>query len=139
MCRQGKLFRRRNQFGMIEFILVNVLFYTLLWQIFHLFSYRLIFIIDQPFCCYNTWFPLVGRRLRKPTKLLPHPHCSPVLEEAQALVGPDADEALDGEGLQGPQRLEDAPHPASHLSGGVDVVGLGVLGEALLQQDVKTR
>lgn len=56
----------------------------------------------------------------------------PVLEEAQSLVGPDADEPLHRESLQGPQGLEDAPHPAGHLSGGVDVVGLGVLGEALL-------
>lgn len=61
----------------------------------------------------------------------------PVLEEAQSLVGPDADEPLHRESLQGPQGLEDAPHPASHLSRGVDVVGLGVLGEALLGEGRK--
>ena len=52
-------------------------------------------------------------------------------------MGPDADQALHRQGLQGPQGLEDAPHPAGHLSGGVDVVGLGVLGEALLQKEMK--
>ena len=58
----------------------------------------------------------------------------PVLEETQGLVGPDADESLHGERLQGPQGLEDAPDPAGHLSGGVDVVRLGILGEALLEE-----
>lgn len=58
---------------------------------------------------------------------------SPVLEETQPLVSPDPDESLHWQGLQRAQRLKDAPHPAGHLSGGVDVVWLNVLGEALLK------
>lgn len=57
---------------------------------------------------------------------------SPVLEETESFVGPDADEPLHRQSFKRPQGLEDAPHPAGHLSGGVDVVRLGVLGESLL-------
>lgn len=58
---------------------------------------------------------------------------SPVLEEAESLMGPDADEPLNRESLKWPKGLEDAPHPAGHLSGRVDVMGLCVLGETLLR------
>lgn len=47
-------------------------------------------------------------------------------------MGPYSDEALNRQSLKWPQRLKDTPDPAGHLSGRVDVVGLGVLGEALL-------
>lgn len=60
--------------------------------------------------------------------------CPPVLEETECLVGPDSDQALHREGLQGPQGLEDPPYPPSHLSGGVDVMRLGVLGKTLLHR-----
>lgn len=42
---------------------------------------------------------------------------SPVLEKTESFMGPDADEPLNRQGLKGPQGLEDAPHPAGHLSG----------------------
>ena len=98
------------------------------------YSYLLIFIFSHPVDFFAASTPdfLSWADTKKST--LPHPPSSPVLEEAQGFVGPDADEALHREGLQGPQGLEDAPHPAGHLSGGVDVVGLGVLGEAFLQK-----
>lgn len=48
-------------------------------------------------------------------------------------MGPDADEPFYRKSLKWPQGLEDTPHPAGHLSGRVDVVGLCVLGEALLK------
>lgn len=47
-------------------------------------------------------------------------------------MGPNADETLHRQSLKWSQGLEDAPHPAGHLSGRVDVVRLGVLGEPLL-------
>lgn len=65
------------------------------------------------------------------TRLL-FPLPSPVLEEPQRFMRPDANEALDWQSLQGPECLEDAPYPTRHLSGGVDVVGLRVLCEPLL-------
>lgn len=58
----------------------------------------------------------------------------PVLEEAQGFMGPDPDEPFHRQRLQGPQGLEDAPHPPRHLPWGVDVVGLCVLGEPLLRE-----
>lgn len=59
---------------------------------------------------------------------------SPILEESQRFMSPDADETLDRQCLQRPQRLEDAPDPAGHLSRRVDVVRLRVLCEPLLFQ-----
>lgn len=64
---------------------------------------------------------------------------SPVLEETEGFVGPDPNEAFHRQRLQGPQRLEDPPHPASHLSGRVDVVRLCVLRESLLREGEKGR
>lgn len=64
------------------------------------------------------------------------PHSSehpPILEETKGFVGPDADEPFYRKSLKWPQGLEDTPYPAGHLSGRVDVVGLCVLGEALLK------
>lgn len=66
-------------------------------------------------------------------KLLRNLH-SPVLEETESFMGPDADEPLHRQSLKWPQGLKDAPHPAGHLSGRVDVVRLGVLGEPLLKR-----
>lgn len=54
-------------------------------------------------------------------------------------MGPDPNEAFHRQRLQGPQRLEDPPHPASHLSGRVDVVRLCVLRESLLREGEKGR
>lgn len=55
-------------------------------------------------------------------------------------MGPDADEPLHRQRLEGPQGLEDAPNPAGHLSGRVDVVRLGILGETLLnEKDIEIR
>ena len=48
-------------------------------------------------------------------------------------MSPDADEPLDRQSLKWPQCLKDTPYPTGHLSGRVDVVGLGVLGESLLR------
>ena len=48
---------------------------------------------------------------------LPGPSASPVLEEPERLVRPDADEAFHRQRLQGPQGLEDPAHPAGHLPG----------------------
>lgn len=59
---------------------------------------------------------------------------SPILEEAEGFVCPNPDEAFHRQRLQRPQGLEDAPHPPCHLSGRVDVVGLGVLRESLLRE-----
>lgn len=59
---------------------------------------------------------------------------SPILEESQRFMSPDADETLDRQCLQRPQRLEDASDPARHLSRRVDVVRLRVLREPLLFQ-----
>lgn len=47
-------------------------------------------------------------------------------------MSPDADEPFYSQSLKWSQGLEDAPHPAGHLSGRVDVVRLRVLGEPLL-------
>ena len=58
----------------------------------------------------------------------------PVLEESQGFVGPDPDKPVHGQWLEWPQGLEDSTHPACHLTGGVDVVRLHVLSEALLEQ-----
>lgn len=49
-------------------------------------------------------------------------------------MGPEADEALDGERLQRPDGLDDAAHPARHLARRVDVVRLHVLRETLLRK-----
>lgn len=68
-----------------------------------------------------------GRGARRPSAL-------PVLEETEGFVCPHPNEAFHGQGLQGPQRLEDAAHPPRHLAGRVDVVGLRVLREPLLHR-----
>ena len=47
-------------------------------------------------------------------------------------MGPDSHQTLDGERLNGLEGLVDALDPASHLSRGVDVVGLHLLRETLL-------
>lgn len=52
-------------------------------------------------------------------------------------MGPDADEPLNRESLKWPKGLKDAPHPAGHLSGRVDVMRLCVLGETLLRGNSK--
>lgn len=57
---------------------------------------------------------------------------SPVLEETERFMGPDANESLHRQSFKWPQGLEDTPNPAGHLSGRVDVVRLGVLGKPLL-------
>ena len=65
----------------------------------------------------------------------PHPLLvvhQPVLEQAQALVGPDPYQRLHREGLVGLQGLVDASYPAGHLTGTVDVVRLHVLSESVL-------
>lgn len=62
------------------------------------------------------------------------PSALPVLEETEGFVCPHSNEAFHGQGLQGPQRLEDAAHPPRHLAGRVDVVGLRVLREPLLHR-----
>lgn len=61
----------------------------------------------------------------------------PILEEAQCLMGPDTDQSLHWQSLKGPQCLKDAPDPARHLSGGVDIVGLGILCETFLWLEMK--
>ena len=65
----------------------------------------------------------------------PHPLLvvhQPVLEQAQALVGPDPYQRLHREGLVWLQGLVDASYPARHLTGTVDVVRLHVLSESVL-------
>lgn len=62
----------------------------------------------------------------------------PVLEETQSLMGPDADETLHIQRLQGPQSLTDSAHPARHFTRAVHVVRLHVLGESLLQDQTVT-
>ena len=58
---------------------------------------------------------------------------SPVLEESESFMGPDANQPLHRKSFKWPKGLEDTPHPSGHLSGRVDVVRLGVLGESLLK------
>lgn len=50
-------------------------------------------------------------------------------------MSPYADKSLDWKGLKWSQGLKDTPHPAGHLSGRVDIVWLGVLGETFLKAD----
>lgn len=47
-------------------------------------------------------------------------------------MSPNSHQALHGEGLQGLQGLIYTSHPTGHLTRAVNVVGLHVLGEALL-------
>ena len=49
-------------------------------------------------------------------------------------MNPDSDKSLNGEGLQRFEGLVDSPHPASHLTRTVDVVGLHVLSESILKR-----
>ena len=60
-----------------------------------------------------------------------------VLEESESLMSPKPDQPLHVEGLQGSDGLADAPHPPGHLPGGVDVVGLHVLGKPILGQQIE--
>ena len=60
-----------------------------------------------------------------------------ILEQAESLVGPESDKTLHVESLQGPDGLADTPHPPSHFSGAVNIVGLHVLSEPVLRHQVE--
>ena len=59
--------------------------------------------------------------------------CLPVMEKPESLMSPDAHQSFHRECLEWPQSLTDTTYPASHLTGTVDVMWLGVLGELVLK------
>ncbi|GJC94168.1 hypothetical protein ColKHC_02994 [Colletotrichum higginsianum] len=60
-----------------------------------------------------------------------------ILEESQRFVRPDADESLDGKGLQRPDGLVDTSHPSGKLTRTVHVVRLDLGREALLRLEIE--